>query len=66
MAKRKQRQDPVAPIRPDLKARFKKLMEHPVQNIVAPKHTVAGFPTKNINNLWRWDTLEDVKDGTNY
>lgn len=26
------------------------------------KPTGLGFPliTKNINNLWRWDTLEDV------
>jgi hypothetical protein len=24
---------------------------------------VAGFPlTQQVNNLWRWDTLEDVRE----
>ena len=55
MAKRKHKQTRQTPIAPDLAIRFKKLMVQPVR-----VHTIAEFPVKNINRLWRWDTLEDV------
>lgn len=36
---------------------FKQLMKKasPVET-----RTIAGFKLKNINQLWRWDTLEQV------
>jgi hypothetical protein len=24
------------------------------------KKKLCGFPLKNVNQLWRWDTMEDV------
>ncbi len=58
MAKKNKQQFKQAPIRPDLKEKFKKLMA-PIEK-PAKRQTMFGFPVKNINQLWKWDTLEDV------
>ena len=59
MAKKKKYQTYQATIRPDLKAKFKKLLA-PV-DLPIQKKIMFGFPVKNINQLWKWETLEDVK-----
>lgn len=56
MAKKKKYQNRMDPIRSDLRIKFKALMA-PKEN---PRKMMFGFPTKNINQLWKWDTLEDV------
>lgn len=56
MAKKRKYQTYQALISPDIKIKFKALM-NPKQT---PRKMMFGFPTKNINQLWKWDTLEDV------
>lgn len=58
MSKRKKKDFPVPPMRKDIEARFKALIAY--GKPPKPAKTFLGFKTKNINQLYRWDTLEDV------
>lgn len=46
------------PMSPEVRSRFKKLLAPPKNKPLTK--TLCGFPLKNTNRLWRWDTLEDV------
>jgi hypothetical protein len=42
---------------PKYKEKFKQFMKPPGKN---ETKTLAGFKLKNVNQLWRWDNLNDV------
>jgi len=56
--KGKGRKYPAQPLPPFIEARFKKLLakQEPPQSL----NIIGGYKTKNVNQLWHWQTLEDV------
>jgi hypothetical protein len=64
MARRKKHKNDNKNYRPKHADKFLELLKadrSAVKKAREQNYNIAGFRTKNINMLWHWNTLEDVK-----